>query len=79
MINDGRMRHNNVNLYSIFVTIAGEWKLGGFEFMTATPYDANGQMQSLPNPIPIKILPGLNIYDPPEKNDPTKLRTVTAW
>ncbi|CAD0203839.1 unnamed protein product [Chrysodeixis includens] len=68
--NDGNMRHNNVCLYSVFVTLAGEWKLGGFEFLTA-------QGQDTGNPIPMKILPALEIYDPPEKNDPVKLKTIT--
>ncbi|CAB3248961.1 unnamed protein product [Arctia plantaginis] len=68
--NDGNMRHNNVCLYSVFVTLAGEWKLGGFEFLTS-------QGQENANPIPIKILPALEIYDPPEKKDATKLKTVT--
>lgn len=68
--NDGNMRHNNVCLYSVFVTLAGEWKLGGFEFLTAQGTDTA-------NPIPIKILPALEIYDPPEKKDPVKLKTVT--
>ncbi|PZC75500.1 hypothetical protein B5X24_HaOG206041 [Helicoverpa armigera] len=68
--NDGNMRHNNVCLYSVFVTLAGEWKLGGFEFLTTQSPDTG-------NPIPIKILPALEIYDPPEKKDPVKLKTVT--
>ncbi|GBP65937.1 N-terminal kinase-like protein [Eumeta japonica] len=70
--NDGNVRHNNVCLYSIFVTLAGEWKLGGFEFLTA-------QGQDTPSPIPVKILPALEIYDPPEKKDPTKFKSVTKW
>ncbi|CAH1637668.1 unnamed protein product [Spodoptera littoralis] len=69
--NDGNMRHNNVCLYSVFVTLAGEWKLGGFEFLSAQ----GGAETS--TPIPIKILPALEIYDPPEKKDPAKLKTVT--
>ncbi|KAI8425170.1 hypothetical protein MSG28_006997 [Choristoneura fumiferana] len=68
--NDGNMRHNNVCLYSVFVTQAGEWKLGGFEFLSALGQDTS-------NPIPIKILPALEIYDPPEKKDPVKLKSVT--
>ncbi|XP_026314838.1 N-terminal kinase-like protein isoform X1 [Hyposmocoma kahamanoa] len=68
--NDGNMKHNNVCLYSVFVTLAGEWKLGGFEFLTS-----HGQEGS--NPIPIKILPALEIYDPPEKKDSSKLKSIT--
>ncbi|RVE55334.1 hypothetical protein evm_000232 [Chilo suppressalis] len=68
--NDGNMKHNNVCLYSVFVTLAGEWKLGGFEFLTAQSQDSS-------NPLPIKILPALEIYDPPEKKDTSKLKAVT--
>ncbi|XP_028038667.1 N-terminal kinase-like protein [Bombyx mandarina] len=68
--NDGNMRHNNVCLYSVFVTLAGEWKLGGFEFLTTQGHETT-------NPIPIKILPALEIYDPPEKNDSVKLKSAT--
>ncbi|XP_012150322.1 N-terminal kinase-like protein yata isoform X2 [Megachile rotundata] len=33
--NDGNLRHNNVNLWSVFVNEeSGEWKLGGVEYMT---------------------------------------------
>ncbi|KAJ2944793.1 hypothetical protein O0L34_g1683 [Tuta absoluta] len=68
--NDGNMRHNNVCFYSVFVTLAGEWKLGGYEFLTSS-----GQEGSYT--IPMKILPALEIYDPPEKKDPSKLKAVT--
>ncbi|VVC89636.1 unnamed protein product, partial [Leptidea sinapis] len=68
--NDGNMKHNNVCLYSVFVTTAGEWKLGGFEFITSHAQEGS-------SPIPIKILPALEIYDPPEKKDPSKLKAVT--
>ncbi|CAK1552241.1 unnamed protein product [Leptosia nina] len=68
--NDGNIKHNNVCLYSVFVTAAEEWKLGGFEFITS-----HGQEGS--SVIPIKILPALEIYDPPEKKDATKLKSVT--
>ncbi|KAK9294456.1 hypothetical protein QLX08_010918 [Tetragonisca angustula] len=34
--NDGNLRHNNVNLWTVFVNEeSGEWKLGGVEYMTA--------------------------------------------
>ncbi|XP_076226304.1 N-terminal kinase-like protein yata isoform X2 [Nomia melanderi] len=33
--NDGNLRHNNVNLWTVFVNEeSGEWKLGGVEYMT---------------------------------------------
>lgn len=72
LTNDGNMRHNNVCLYSVFVTLAGEWKLGGFEFLTSQSQDGSIT-------IPIKILPALEIYDPPEKKDQAKLKTITKW
>lgn len=70
MNNDGNLRHNNVSAWSVFVNASGEWKLGGLEYVT--PVDAN------PTP-PVKVLPSLEIYDPPEKNDQNKLKHVTKW
>lgn len=67
--NDGNLKHNNVNIWSIFVTTSGEWKLGGVEYV------GNAQDSS----VPIKIIPSLEIYDPPEKSDPNKLRQSTKW
>lgn len=67
MNNDGNLRHNNVNIWSVFVNSSGEWKLGGVEYV--------GSTESNP---PIKITPSLGIYDPPEKNDPSK-RQITKW
>lgn len=46
---------------SIFVDQAGEWKLAGVDYM----YPSQGP-ESIP---PIKILPLLERYDPPEKAD----------
>ena len=43
----------------MFVDRAGEWRLGGVEYM----YPASGA-ECLP---PVKILPALQKYDPPEK------------
>lgn len=70
LINDGNLRHNNVCLSSVFVNTAGEWKLGGVEYVTG-----NGEGSNLP----IKILPALERYDPPEKADRSKQRLVTKW
>jgi SCY1-like protein 1 len=55
--NDCSFIHNNVCLSSIFVDRAGEWKLGGVDYM----YQASG---SAP---PSKGLHFLEKYDPPEK------------
>jgi len=67
--NDCHLQHNSVCKGSIFVNTAGEWKLGGVEY--TTPSDSD-------NPFPVKILPSLLKYDPPEKSDSSK-RLVTAW
>lgn len=51
---------------SIFVDAAGEWKLGGVDYM----YPAQGP-DSVP---PTKILPSLQKYDPPEKTEGKKIQ-----
>lgn len=68
--NDGSLRHNNVSVWSVFVNASGEWKLGSLEYVS--PADGN------PMP-PIKVPPSLEVYDPPEKNDQTKLKAATKW
>jgi SCY1-like protein 1 len=55
---------------SVFVNAAGEWKLGGLEYV-AGANEGTG--------LPIKILPALEKYDAPEKCDPSKQRLVTKW
>ncbi|CAH0550341.1 unnamed protein product [Brassicogethes aeneus] len=65
--NDGNLRHNNVNIWSVFVNSSGEWKLGGVEYVS-----------SVQDPPPMyRILPGSEVYDPPEKNDNNKLKMTT--
>lgn len=49
---------------------AGEWKLGGVEYVSS----AQDNLTTA-----IKIIPSLEIYDPPEKNDPSKHRQITKW
>ncbi|KAG4078021.1 hypothetical protein HA402_002072 [Bradysia odoriphaga] len=66
--NDGNLRHNNVSSWSVYVNTCGEWKLGGLEYVS--PIDGN------PMP-PVKVPPSLEVYDPPEKNDPSKLKSIT--
>ncbi|XP_069116856.1 N-terminal kinase-like protein [Argopecten irradians] len=61
LVNDCNLIHNNVCMASVFVDPAGEWKLAGVDYM----YPAQGQ-DSVP---PVKILPVLEKYDPPEKSD----------
>ena len=59
LTNDCNFIHNNVCMASVFVDKAGEWKLSGVDYM----YPASGP-DSIP---PVKILPALERYDPPEK------------
>ncbi|XP_062700998.1 N-terminal kinase-like protein isoform X1 [Aedes albopictus] len=66
--NDGNLRHNNVSAWSVLVNASGEWKLGGLEYVSSTDTSAAP---------PIKIPPALEIYDPPEKNDANKLKSMT--
>ncbi|CAH0394139.1 unnamed protein product [Bemisia tabaci] len=68
--NDGKLRHNNVNSLSVFVNQAGEWKLGGVEYMAGAS-EGSG--------LPVKILRSLEKYDPPEKGDSTRQRLITDW
>lgn len=66
LVNDCNLIHNNVCMSSIFVDAAGEWKLGGVDYM----YPAQGP-DSIP---PVKILPALQKYDPPEKMETIKVQ-----
>lgn len=67
---DCGLAHLNVCLASVFVNQASEWKLGGVE------YTCRGAEMDTP---PIKIIPQLEKYDPPEKNDPGRLRGGKIW
>ncbi|KAK3778636.1 hypothetical protein RRG08_016613 [Elysia crispata] len=67
LVNDCNLIHNNVCMASIFVDPAGEWKLGGVDYM----YPAQGA-DSIP---PVKILPLLERYNSPEKTEGKKVRT----
>ncbi|PIK61493.1 putative N-terminal kinase-like protein [Apostichopus japonicus] len=69
--NDCKLKHNNVNISSIFVNPAGEWKLGGVDYITPVDSEATPHVS--------KLLPSLDKYDPPEKSDTSKRRKVHAW
>lgn len=60
MINNGNLIHDNVNIFSIFVGLDGEWKLGGVEYVH--PVNSDG----------VAKLPYLTRYDPPNKRDGRK-------
>jgi SCY1-like protein 1 len=66
------MRHNNVSIWSVLVNASGEWKLGGLEYVQAI--DQHNHTN-----IPAKTPLSLEIYDPPEKSDPAKLKNSTKW
>ncbi|XP_072887464.1 N-terminal kinase-like protein isoform X1 [Hemitrygon akajei] len=60
LVNDCNLIHNNVCMAAVFVDRAGEWKLGGLDYM----YPAQGDTPPTP-----KGFPDLDKYDPPEKTD----------
>ncbi|KAM5137945.1 N-terminal kinase-like protein isoform 2-T2 [Mantella aurantiaca] len=62
LVNDGNLIHNNVYMSSVFVDRAGEWKLGGLDYMYPP-----GSEESAP-----RKGPELEKYNPPEKSDRSK-------
>ncbi|XP_043931699.1 N-terminal kinase-like protein [Protopterus annectens] len=63
LVNDCNLIHNNVCMAAVFVDRAGEWKLGGLDYM----YAAQGDIT-----VPQKGIPELEKYDPPEKTENNK-------
>ncbi|KAJ6657013.1 hypothetical protein lerEdw1_003014 [Lerista edwardsae] len=57
LVNDCHLVHNNVCTSAVFVDRAGEWKLGGLDYM----FSAQGDCA-----VPRKGVPELEKYDPPE-------------
>lgn len=57
-------------LSSVFVNAAGEWKLGGVEYVAGV---------SDSYALPTKLIPSLDRYDPPEKCDSSKQHLITKW
>ena len=66
--NDCKLIHNNVCISSIVVNKAGEWKLTGFEYT----HGIEDQQ------FPLKVLPSLDRYDPPEKSPVANLKASNA-
>lgn len=65
---DCGLSHNNICSASVFVNRAGEWKIGGVEYMcpvTETP--------------PRKSLPALDCYAPPELKDSSHKKAGPKW
>ncbi|GCC41439.1 hypothetical protein chiPu_0025168 [Chiloscyllium punctatum] len=63
LVNDCGLIHHNVCVAAVYVDRAGEWKLGGLDYM----YAARGE-----TPLPSKGFPELDKYDPPEGSEPGK-------
>ncbi|XP_078466443.1 N-terminal kinase-like protein isoform X1 [Lampetra planeri] len=74
LVNDCNLVHNNVGVAAVFVDPAGEWKLGGLDYVCAAG-DANGGGGSTP---PAKALPALEKYDPPERAENPRARQAAA-
>lgn len=64
--NDCKLVHNNVNISSVFVNRAGDWKLAGFEYVHSSE-DQNVN--------PYKVLNTLDCYEPPEKSPANNMHT----
>ncbi|XP_005988943.1 N-terminal kinase-like protein [Latimeria chalumnae] len=60
LVNDCNLIHNNLCVPAVFVDRAGEWKLGGLDYMYSVQGDASA---------PRKGIPELEKYDPPEKTE----------
>eukprot|EP00057_Strongylocentrotus_purpuratus_P035064 XP_797578.2 PREDICTED: N-terminal kinase-like protein [Strongylocentrotus purpuratus] len=69
--NDCKLKHNNVNLSCVFVTRAGEWKLGAVDYIT--PSEGEGSTN------PDKGLRSLEKYNPPEMTDVRARKRPCPW
>jgi len=69
LVNDSNLCHGNINIYSVFVDPAGEWKLGAVEYVHGHGSD------------PVARLPSLGRYDPPEGKNSRKREkwSIDAW
>ncbi|KAF5928170.1 hypothetical protein HPG69_018407 [Diceros bicornis minor] len=71
LVNDCSLIHNNVCMAAVFVDRAGEWKLGGLDYM----YSAQGNGGGPPH----KGIPELEQYDPPELVDSSGRAVREKW
>lgn len=71
LVNDCNLIHNNVCMAAVFVDRAGEWKLGGLDYM----YSAQGNGGGPPS----KGIPELEQYDPPELADNSSRAVKEKW
>ncbi|XP_022105300.1 N-terminal kinase-like protein [Acanthaster planci] len=69
--NDCKLKHNNVNMSSVFVSRAGEWKVGGVAYVGP----AEGEGSEPPN----KGMQALEKYNPPEMLDTRTRKKTHTW
>ena len=71
LVNDCSLIHNNVYMAAVFVDRAGEWKLGGLDYMYSSQGNGGGP--------PRKGVPELEQYDPPELADGSGRAAREKW
>ncbi|KAM9220936.1 N-terminal kinase-like protein isoform 7-T7 [Dugong dugon] len=71
LVNDCSLIHNNICMAAVFVDRAGEWKLGGLDYMYSAQGDGGGP--------PHKGFPELEQYDPPEVADGSGRAIGEKW
>uniref|UniRef100_A0A452TZC5 N-terminal kinase-like protein n=1 Tax=Ursus maritimus TaxID=29073 RepID=A0A452TZC5_URSMA len=71
LVNDCSLIHNNVCMAAVFVDRAGEWKLGGLDYMYSSQGNGGGP--------PRKGVPELEQYDPPELADGSGRAAREKW
>ncbi|XP_072826390.1 N-terminal kinase-like protein isoform X1 [Vicugna pacos] len=71
LVNDCSLIHNNVCMAAVFVDRAGEWKLGGLDYMFSAQGNGGGP--------PLKGVPELEQYDPPELADGSGRAVREKW
>ena len=75
LINDCNLTHCNICMSSIFVDVAGEWKLGGVAYVKPVDPPTNSEGSAdLPR------LPHMQVYDPPEGRKYSKgSKRIEKW
>ncbi|XP_059003154.1 N-terminal kinase-like protein isoform X3 [Mustela lutreola] len=71
LVNDCSLIHNNICMAAVFVDRAGEWKLGGLDYMYSSQGNGGGP--------PRKGVPELEQYDPPELADGSGRAVREKW